>query len=99
MTEMAEWDGLSIKDKIDDLRREWASPNRVWESDLGPAFRESGSRPDLVARTVTTLLDAVATTLGECRRDTPYAPLQPVISAAGTLEWCCTHHPEHCVRS
>ena len=32
---------------------------------------------------------------GECRLEEPYMPLQLVLGASG-LQWCCTHHPQHC---
>ena len=35
-------------------------------------------------------------TIGECRREVPYAPLQPVIQPTGQLKWCCTHAETHC---
>ena len=41
-------------------------------------------------------LAAMITGIGECRRDTPYSPLRPVIDHKGKLKWCCTHSPEHC---
>lgn len=41
---------------------------------------------------------AAATSLGECRKKTPYAPLKPVIDPQGNLQWCCEHDPEHCAR-
>jgi hypothetical protein len=34
-------------------------------------------------------------TVGECRKETPYAPLRPVLTDEG-LRWCCLHNPEHC---
>jgi hypothetical protein len=32
--------------------------------------------------------------IGECRLDTPYSALQPVLDANG-LRWCCSHDPQH----
>jgi hypothetical protein len=32
---------------------------------------------------------------GQCRLETPYADLRPVLTAEG-LRWCCTHETEHC---
>jgi hypothetical protein len=34
--------------------------------------------------------------LGECRKQTPYAALKPVIDANGNFKWCCEHTTEHC---
>ena len=34
--------------------------------------------------------------LGECRRNTPYSPLRPIIDHQGKFKWCCNHHPQHC---
>jgi len=36
-------------------------------------------------------------TLGECRRNVPFAELRPVLRADGSFQWCCTHEEEHCV--
>ena len=56
-----------------------------------------GSSPDLlVARAAYLALTASAAALGECRRETPYAPLYPLIDADGEFKWCCTHDPSHC---
>lgn len=49
-----------------------------------------------LSKSLTTFLAAQAATLGECRRETPYAPLQPVIEADGSFRWCCTHSTPHC---
>lgn len=42
------------------------------------------------------ILSAIATGLGECRLQTPYSRLHPVISSNGVFQWCCDHNPEHC---
>ena len=42
------------------------------------------------------LMAALGTGLGECRKETPFAALRPVIDSNGTLKWCCSHDPEHC---
>ena len=34
--------------------------------------------------------------LGECRKETPYSQLRPVIDSDGTFKWCCNHKTEHC---
>src|SRR3954470_19277698 len=34
--------------------------------------------------------------LGECRREEPFAPVRPIIDEHGNLKWCCEHTPEHC---
>jgi hypothetical protein len=52
-----------------------------------------------VMQTVTALqayVMAAATSFGECRQQTPYAPVKPVINPQGALLWCCEHNPEHC---
>lgn len=54
-----------------------------------------------VMRTVTALqayVMAAAAAFGECRQQTPYAAIKPVINPQGVLIWCCEHHPEHCAR-
>jgi hypothetical protein len=35
--------------------------------------------------------------MGECRRDVPYASMRPVLRNDGTFQWCCNHEAEHCV--
>lgn len=53
-----------------------------------------------VHKTATALnsyLLASVSSFGECRKDTPYKPLRPVIDANGNFKWCCEHDPEHCV--
>jgi hypothetical protein len=42
------------------------------------------------------LLTSATGSLGECRRQVPYAKVRPVIEPDGTLRWCCEHNPEHC---
>lgn len=39
---------------------------------------------------------AASSSLGECRKETPFAPLRPVIDSNGNFKWCCEHDPEHC---
>jgi hypothetical protein len=34
---------------------------------------------------------------GECRMDTPFTDLRPVIDTDGKLYWRCAHDPEHSV--
>ena len=53
--------------------------------------------PNTMYRAVDTLLEVASSLIGECRRQTPYAALQPIITANGQFQWCCTHDPEHCV--
>jgi hypothetical protein len=38
-----------------------------------------------------------SSSLGECRKDTPYAAVKPVIDEHGQFHWCCEHQTEHCV--
>jgi hypothetical protein len=34
---------------------------------------------------------------GECRVDTPYAPIRPILQSSGSFRWCCTHKSgPHC---
>lgn len=41
---------------------------------------------------------AALASVGECRADTPYAPVHLVIKADKTREWCCNHKSgPHCV--
>lgn len=35
---------------------------------------------------------------GECRQETPYGQLHPVIDEHGNFMWCCNHPKEHCAR-
>jgi hypothetical protein len=41
-------------------------------------------------------LAASAASLGECRRQTPYSSLYPLIDSDGAFKWCCTHPEPHC---
>jgi len=41
-------------------------------------------------------LSTLGSAMGECRRETPYAALRPVIDSQGQFKWCCDHTPEHC---
>lgn len=59
---------------------------------------ESGQLSPALLRALETVLAAADALLGECRLDTPFAPLQPTIDANGDFRWCCTHDPEHCAR-
>lgn len=61
----------------------------------GPLALRGGDELALLARGVRLALAAAASTLGECRLELPYAPMQPVLDDAG-LRWCCTHPTPHC---
>lgn len=65
-------------------------PEERWKA--GPDVETVG----LFARALQATLLALSTSLGECRLDTPYSPLHPVIDKDGTFRWCCNHDPEHC---
>ncbi len=43
-----------------------------------------------------TMLLMTLASLGECRMETPYSRLRPVIKSDGTQVWCCNHKQEHC---
>jgi hypothetical protein len=67
---------------------------------LDPAFLEGqheaiSSVTDAISLMLKMLL-AMQAPFGECRRETPFAEIQPVIDANGNFKWCCTHNPEHC---
>ena len=49
-----------------------------------------------VTSALQTMVAVAALTMGECRQDTPYAPLKPVLDANGNFKWCCDHPTEHC---
>jgi hypothetical protein len=88
--EARDFDSLDVRE-IREVLKEAAnrleSPGLDGSEDLAPTLVEGA---ELLLRTV-------ATTLGECRRQTPYKPLFPVIDSEGRLKWCCSHSPEeHC---
>ena len=56
-------------------------------------FRTSGGAT--LAAGLRAALTVLTTTMGECRRAVPYAPLRPVLDVDGTLRWYCAHDPEH----
>jgi hypothetical protein len=41
-------------------------------------------------------LRAMESSLGECRKESPYSTLHPVIDEDGSFRWCCNHETEHC---
>jgi hypothetical protein len=43
-----------------------------------------------------TVLLMALSSLGECRMETPYSRLRPVIRSDGQRVWCCSHKQEHC---
>jgi hypothetical protein len=43
-----------------------------------------------------TMLLLMLSSIGECRMETPYSRLRPVIKSDGTRVWCCSHKQEHC---
>lgn len=51
----------------------------------------------MLLETSSHLLAAASSTLGECRVETPYAEIRPIIDSNKQLHWCCTHDPWHCV--
>lgn len=50
---------------------------------------------ELVA-TLTSALSTLAESFGECQIDRPYGAMYMVRRPDGTLQWCCTHDPQHC---
>jgi len=85
-------------DEAMDQRSELERALRGALEDMDAVLQRTGPYGEHVVlyRAVRLLLARSTTTLGECRRDTPYAPLRPVIGADGRFKWCCTHDPEHC---
>jgi hypothetical protein len=88
--------------RIDDVRRfqEEARAALASLDELdSDEMRSYGAPPSgdlaVVGRAARLALVAAASGLGECREDTPYAPLYPLIEN-GTFKWCCTHDPSHC---
>ena len=61
-----------------------------------PAFRLEAADIRPLAMGMRALMLMAGTGLGECRLETPYSPLRPVIDAHGAFKWCCNHNPEHC---
>ena len=56
--------------------------------------RREGVDPLAVALRTTLL--ALSASLGECRQQTPFSPLHPVLGKDGQLRWCCNHAKQHC---
>ena len=46
----------------------------------------------------TALMLAAMSGAGECRKATPFSPLQPVLDDDG-FRWCCTHPTPHCSKN
>ncbi len=86
---------LAVASRDDAYERE---PGLTYGAERGPADRtQVGGQQALLIRAVATLLDVAGSTLGECRQDTPYSPLQPVIDGNGGFSWCCSHTPNTAV--
>lgn len=75
---------------ITHLLEELEQPEERW------MVRPDTETVNLFARALRATLLTLGTSLGECRLDTPYSPLHPVIGEDGTFRWCCNHDPEHC---
>ncbi len=82
----------SVKGRLEQARAELDESLRADDFDLV----ERPVHNARLAFTVSALAQAVGTMLGECRRDLPYAPLQPIINVDGSFAWCCTHKTPHC---
>jgi hypothetical protein len=50
---------------------------------------------DALVRAALATVTALEASLGECRLETPYVPLRPIIDSEGAFGWTCTHSPEH----
>jgi len=72
---------------LDDLQKKGTKPSwdQHWYEDV---FQHIAGLQAFLA--------ASASSIGECRKATPYAKLKPVLSADGKLQWCCEHDPSHC---
>ena len=71
---------------------------RIADGVLSPRAESGFAADDLsvIARAAQLALVASSAGLGECRAETPYAPLYPLIDHDGAFKWCCTHDPNHC---
>lgn len=49
-----------------------------------------------VVQSLEATLQALAESLGECRLDTPYSSMRPILDEQGNFQWCCNHETEHC---
>jgi hypothetical protein len=62
-------------------------------------FESEGPATEDQLRAAVVLLGEVVTELeesiGECRREHPYAPLRFIVDSSGR-RICCTHSPPHC---
>lgn len=79
--------------KLDALQKLVAEYQNLISEDLGEA--RPAELQQLHVAAATTFLMTMGS-LGECRRDTPYSPLRPVIDRNGVFKWCCNHPDEHC---
>jgi hypothetical protein len=55
-----------------------------------------GEKADALVSALHATVMAVSASMGECRKETPFAPLHPVLDANGNFKWCCNHASEHC---
>ena len=76
---------------------DWAGSGEGFESADSTSEVDWAERTMAVAQAVAATASAMAASLGQCRRDTPYSTLHPVISETGAFQWCCNHDTEHCV--
>jgi hypothetical protein len=90
--------GLAAEDPQSELRKEIEDVLQRLRSVEGLAGEELPAAGDVMvvlARGIRLALEAAGATLGECRLELPYAPIQPIRDDSG-LKWCCTHNPPHC---
>jgi hypothetical protein len=91
-----------VAGQSDDLRREIGEAIDRLDAAIeggGVNILEDRTLGVAVAKAMRVTLAAVGGSLGECRRDTPFSALFPVITNEGVFEWCCNHVPQHCVKS
>jgi hypothetical protein len=82
----------------DDLQRQIQEVIQRLDAKIQTTSFEPGRLDDseLFAEALGATLTAFSTSLGECRRETPFSALHPVIDHEGNFKWCCNHDPEHC---
>ncbi|MEA2276415.1 MAG: hypothetical protein QOC78_1375 [Solirubrobacteraceae bacterium] len=77
-----------------DLREQFVAAIRMLEEHPRTALTDEGT--NAAAQALRVGLEAIESSMGECRQAVPYSPLRPVIDSQGVLRWCCNHVPEHC---
>jgi hypothetical protein len=73
---------------------------RVFGQDLSfvgeSKLNEIDAKISILADGLGVALATLAASVGECRKSTPYAPIQLIRHADGRREWCCSHSPPDC---